>query len=230
MIPTSWPWLSWLPCCISPFMFDWLHRLVHLCGLCGPCGQPSRFWGLCGQKSSLDIYDELCLGPPASAYVCWSCLSSLLPTFSLGECRWCLILVSSFTWISSLLEGDAPGRFHVHIKGSQDSLVLLALLMQFLQDSLDIDRYWVVFRINSSILISTYQHWSVLGIDLGNPITGFLWLQGIFAPNSRFSWKWEYLYYTSSVRQSVSLSVRHTFARANIPSGVQKYPKPTKYC
>ncbi len=29
----------------------------------------------------------------------------------------------------------------------------------------------------------------------------------IFAPNSRFSWKWEYLYYTSSVSQSVGQSV-----------------------
>ncbi len=33
----------------------------------------------------------------------------------------------------------------------------------------------------------------------------------IFAPNSRFSWKWEYLYYTSSVRQWVSASVRFFF-------------------
>ncbi len=29
----------------------------------------------------------------------------------------------------------------------------------------------------------------------------------VFAPNSRFSWKWEYLYYTSSVSASVRQSV-----------------------
>ena len=34
----------------------------------------------------------------------------------------------------------------------------------------------------------------------------FLGVLPIIAPNSRFSWKWEYLYYTSSVSQSVSQS------------------------